>query len=78
MFDERGLCARARICGARASADNESARMPRYFFHVSGVATFDDPVGVDLRDDAAAWSMAVVSCVELLKDLGGRTVRRFG
>ncbi|WP_427024759.1 DUF6894 family protein [Aureimonas ureilytica] len=45
--------------------------MPRYFFHVSGTVTFVDQVGRDLVDDEEAWSLAITSTGELLRDLDG-------
>lgn len=45
--------------------------MPRYFFHVAGVAPFTDTEGLDLPDDNAAWSSAIQSFSELLRDIDG-------
>lgn len=46
--------------------------MPRYFFHTDGSAPFHDATGVDLADDDAAWSQAVVAFGELLRDIDGK------
>lgn len=45
--------------------------MPRYFFHVSGATTFVDREGRNLANDQEAWSLAVSSTGELLRDLDG-------
>ncbi|WP_062015095.1 hypothetical protein [Aureimonas sp. AU4] len=45
--------------------------MPRYFFPVSGTVSHPDPEGQELPDDLAAWSVAVSSMGELLRDLDG-------
>ena len=45
--------------------------MPRYFFHVSGDRLHVDRDGRFLADDAAAWSLAISSMGELLRDLDG-------
>jgi len=45
--------------------------MPRYFFPVSGTVNHPDPVGQEVQDDLAAWSIAVSSMGELLRDLDG-------
>lgn len=46
--------------------------MPRYFFEVSGPKSYAHSVSVQLLDDHAAWSMAVTSTGELIKDLDGK------
>lgn len=46
--------------------------MPRYFFHVSGPRHYSDHDGVELADDDAAWSVAVISMGELIDDLNGK------
>ena len=46
--------------------------MPRYFFHVSGASIYRDSDGSVLADDQAAWSHAVSSTGELLRDLDGK------
>lgn len=45
--------------------------MPRYFFQVSGDMLHADREGRLLADDAAAWSLAISSMGELLRDLDG-------
>lgn len=46
--------------------------MPLYFFHIAGSPLSEKAEGVELPDDDAAWSLAVTSTGELLKDLDGR------
>lgn len=46
--------------------------MPRYFFHISGLSTFNDTVGAELKDVSAAWSVAIVSFGEILMDIDGK------
>ena len=48
-----------------------NAELPRYFFQVSGVTTHFDRDGYDLPDIDAAWSLAIASTGELLRDLKG-------
>jgi hypothetical protein len=45
--------------------------MPRYHFQITGAATHFDREGYDLPDLDAAWSMAISSTGELLRDIGG-------
>lgn len=45
--------------------------MPLYFFNVTGELRFPGCNGHDLRDDDAAWSMAIASMGDLLKDVDG-------
>ncbi len=45
--------------------------MPRYFFETSGAAPHADREGRDLANDRAAWSLAISSTGELLRDLDG-------
>lgn len=46
--------------------------MPKYFFHITqDGATNPDTAGIDLTDVKRAWSEAVVTCGEILRDLDG-------
>lgn len=45
--------------------------MPRYFFQTSGAVIHVDHEGRDLPDIRSAWSMAIVSTGELLRDVDG-------
>ncbi|MDH2341551.1 hypothetical protein [Bradyrhizobium sp. SSUT77] len=49
-----------------------SANMPRYFFHVHGVASNKDEEGDELPDDEAAWREASSYAGALLKDIDGK------
>ena len=46
--------------------------MPRYHFNVHDGKDLPDHAGVELRDRDAAWSEAVQTCGEMLKELAGR------
>lgn len=50
--------------------------MPRYFFHLTGHTSFVDKEGVELIDDDDAWSTAVSSCGDILRDIDGRLPER--
>ncbi|ALN75336.1 hypothetical protein [Aureimonas sp. AU20] len=50
--------------------------MPRYFFQVSGDTLHVDREGRLLDDDEAAWSLAITSTGELLRDIDGRMPSR--
>lgn len=46
--------------------------MPRYFFQVSGTVSHMDREGRELDDFQTAWSLAVSSTGELLRDIDGK------
>ncbi|WEX10584.1 hypothetical protein [Chelativorans sp. AA-79] len=46
--------------------------MPRYFFHVAGeCARTAANSDIELPDPNAAWSEAITTCGEMIKDLDG-------
>ena len=51
--------------------------MPLYYFNVTGGGLFPGCNGHDLPDDDAAWSMAIASMGDLLKDVDGCRHDRF-
>ncbi len=44
--------------------------MPLYYFRITGSPSIAGGDGIDLADDDAAWSLAVTSTGEVLRDLG--------
>lgn len=51
--------------------------MPLYYFNVTGGSFYPGRNGHDLPDDDAAWSMAIASMGDLLKDVDGMKHDRF-
>ena len=58
------------VCGGTEYA------MPHYHFRLDGTPTPAGPHSEWLPDDDAAWSQAVISTGELLRDLGGKVSGR--
>lgn len=44
--------------------------MPRYFFHVHDELDLPDNLGVELTDEAAAQSQAIIAAGEMLREMG--------
>ncbi|MEQ1956043.1 hypothetical protein ABMA59_32265 [Mesorhizobium sp. CN2-181] len=46
--------------------------MTRYYFHtIQGLQTFRDMVGIELADEATAWSEATRACGEMIAAIDG-------